>query len=314
MNSAVASVPPGAAPSPDPEGPVVTFTYGDFLYGPDTGIQKPRTLLRMAIQRKTAAAGHKVWEGHRDASLKIDSLTQGMGPTPPGPTRHQLAGRPLPTSGAPTTRGVLPRTWQSNLDTPHVLRAGDKADFVRWIAQHPRFSPADSPSHADWNQRFKRTSKAGLQFALQERGYQVHFVLPRDADFDKIVRESSSHPRHASAKYEAFYLDGHGGEVGPIEEKRITHAELRWLFRHKDDPTVKSNVQFWDYDPSDGSFAPVAAPWERDPRPWREYAEARSRKPRRNGDTYSIARDPSREGPASSRFVVARDGSFTALD
>ncbi len=186
---------PTAEPSADrASGPVVRFTEGDFLYGPDTGIQKPRTLLRKFVQSKTEQGGQRVWGGHADDTLKIDSLTSGMGPKPPVPTRHQLAGKPLPSPGTASTTGALPADWETNTGTRFPVRAEDKREFVEWIAKHPRFSPALSPEHTDWNRRFKRTSKAGLQFALQEKGYHVHFVLPKGTDFQQIVREAGSHP------------------------------------------------------------------------------------------------------------------------
>lgn len=308
-----------SSPKAVPSGPVVKFSESDFLYGPDTGVQKPRTLLRKYVQAKSEEGGQKVWRQQIDDTLKIDSLTSGMGPTPPKPTRHQLGGKPLGganPNGPASTDGALPSTWKTNVSVParYNVRAQDKADFVAWIADHPRFSPDLSPEHTDWNARFKRTSKAGLQFALKEKGYNVHFVLPKGTDFDQIVREAGSHPRHASAKYEAFYQDGRGKETGPIEEKRITHAELRWLYRHKDDPAVKQNVQFWEYDATKGTdgFTPVAAPWVRDSTPWDEYAKGRAAKASRNGDTYSI--EPKAPVvPAPTTSFVATDAQLTPV-
>lgn len=308
-----------SSPKAVPQGPVVKFSESDFLYGPDTGVQKPRTLLRKYVQGKSEEGGQKVWRQQIDDTLKIDSLTSGMGPTPPKPTRHQLGGKALGganPNGPASTEGALPSTWKSNvgISVRNNVRAQDKADFVSWIADHPRFSPDLSPEHTDWNARFKRTSKAGLQFALKEKGYNVHFVLPKGTDFDQIVREAGSHPRHASAKYEAYYQDGSGKETGPIEEKRITHAELRWLYRHKDDPAVKQNVQFWEYDATKGTdgFTPVAAPWVRDSTPWDEYAKGRAAKASRNGDTYSI--EPKAPVvPAPTASFVATDAHLTPV-
>ncbi len=78
---------------------------------------------------------------------------------------------------------------------------------------------------------------------------------------------------------------------------------------------MQSNVQFWEYDPKNGTdgFTPVEPPWVRDPGPWQSYAEARARKPQRQGDTYSIARDAKASAPAEVAFVSG-DATLTKLD
>jgi len=297
------------------EGPEVAFSERDLLYGPDTGMQKPRVFLRKFVQSKTREAGAPVWRDLVDSTLKVDSLTQGLGPNAPTPTREKIGRGPIKArTDRPSTTGALPESWRSDtkIGARWAARASDKAEFLEFVAAHPRFNPALSPEHTDWNKRFKRTSKAGLQFAIKEKGYNVHFVVPKDMDFHQVVREAGSHPQHATAKYEAYYQDGKGGETGPIEEKRITHAELRWLFRHKDDPDVAKNVQFWHFDSSKGSdgLEPVPAPWQSDPAPWDEYARARAAKSSRVGDSYSIGA-PRTSEPEKTRFTF-EDGAFVA--
>lgn len=299
-----------------PDGPEVAFSERDLLYGPDTGMQKPRVFLRKFVQSKSAQAGQAVWRDLADATLKVDCLTQGMGPKAPVPTREKIGRGPIQARGdRPTTTGALPESWRTNtsLAPSWAVRAEDKAEFLDFVAEHPRFNPELSAEHTDWNQRFKRTSKAGLQFAIKEKGYNVHFVVPKDMDFHQVVREAGSHPQHATAKYEAYYQDGKGGETGPIEEKRITHSELRWLFRHKDDPDVAKNVQFWHFDSKKGGdgLEPVPPPWVSDPEPWDEYAKARAAKHSRVGDSYSIGPRRTSE-PEKARFTVT-DGSFTPV-
>lgn len=307
---------PSPSPSPEAdEGPTVAFSERDLLYGPDTGMQKPRVFLRKFVQSKTAEAGAPVWRDLVDSTLKVDCLTQGMGPNAPTPIKEKVGRGPVKArTDRPSTTGGLPEDWRSNtkIGARWAARAGDKAEFLEFVAAHPRFNPALSPEHTDWNKRFKRTSKAGLQFAIKEKGYNVHFVVPKDMDFHQVVREAGSHPQHATAKYEAYYQDGKGGETGPIEEKRITHAELRWLFRHKDDPDVAKNVQFWHFDSSKGSdgLEPVPAPWQSDPAPWDEYARARAAKSSRVGDSYSIGA-PRTSEPEKTKFTF-KDGAFTA--
>ncbi len=66
-----------------------------------------------------------------------------------------------------------------------------------------------------------RTSKAGLEFQIMERQERVFFCV------DDLVK---SIPEIAQKK--------------PDYGTYITASELRWLYRHKDHPNVKNNVQF----------------------------------------------------------------------
>lgn len=77
-------------------------------------------------------------------------------------------------------------------------------------------------------QAWMRTSKAGLAFQLSEGKGRVHFLLD-GIDYQRVVNKMPGD---------------------------ITSSELRWLYRHRQEPAVMSNVIFW----LEGQR--VMAPWE----------------------------------------------------
>ena len=47
----------------------------------------------------------------------------------------------------------------------------------------------------------------------------------------------------------------------------ITPAELRWIYRHREDPSVQKNIQFWTHTSTDvatAAWSPCGPPWEKD--------------------------------------------------
>ncbi|CNI67922.1 type III secretion protein GogB [Yersinia mollaretii] len=66
-----------------------------------------------------------------------------------------------------------------------------------------------------------RTSKAGLEFQIMERNGRVFFCA--DDLVESISEIAQKEPDYGTS---------------------ITASELRWLYRHKDHPKIKSNVQF----------------------------------------------------------------------
>lgn len=289
------------------KGTPVKFTEHDFMYGRDTGIQKPRSHFRKWVKAETAKAGAGVWQGPNENPYKIDCLTNGMGPSAPVPVKTTLGGRPVPVDGSPTETGALPKSWQSHAKMIRgtEMRAEDKAEFSEWLSHHPRYSPELSADSSQWNKRFNRTSKAGLEWALTEKGYNVHFVVSKDDDLDAMVKGSSGVAGHQP--FVAQYQDGR-----EIEEKRITHAELRWLYRNRENPNVQANVQFWEFSPNASEqFKPVDPPWVTQPDVFRPYGEHLARK----GSARKSAKHPPNARPVAAKTptkTFAFDGGALA--
>jgi insecticidal toxin complex protein TccC len=139
---------------------------------------------------------------------------------------------------------------------PKVAADPERAVAFRdFLAAHPKYSLAQyqppknlmtdqSPMIAAW----LKTSKAGLEFqATQRPGSKIHFVLD-GLDFKRALATKDVAGDVARREMNA-----------PLD---ITSGEVRWLFRHRNDPEVKDSVVFWHQ----GKQTPP--PWE-----WPEHRE-----------------------------------------
>lgn len=99
-------------------------------------------------------------------------------------------------------------------------------------------------SNSNMNLRYGRACKAGMAYAITVRAGRIHFVL------DCI-------------DWKRFF----GDVTAPHDTRQITGKELRWLFRHRENPQIKTEVYFW----LDGKRC--HAPWEEGPSvgDWQKY-------------------------------------------
>lgn len=242
-------------------GDEIEFTAHDFLYGLDTGQLRPRALFFQNFVKPLKAKGG-IWEGHHVDSHKIDCLTRGLGPTPPTEltllpsvtlTMDMLRKWRTSNEKAGLKDGWEARTTQQRND----FRLQDQAEYLHWI-KDTRYSPELSKLPEHWNARFKRTSKAGLFWALFVKGYNVHFIVDGNMDYATVVKGSKSHSEYA--RYTKKYGSSQDDALVEVEEKRITWSEMRWLYRYKDYDAVSMRVQFWEMVDA-YEFKAVKAPW-----------------------------------------------------
>lgn len=210
------------------------YRPNDLLYGLDTGQIKYRTYFRK-----------KYYPKDTDAQHKIDYYTAGLGPNPGSP---------------------LPQNWDAANAAQDPSRKEFRGFLQKGSAAHPfdnRYDPKHAAEGAQWNARFRRTSKAGLQWALLVKHWNVHFIL-NELDMRDVVAKQTLDEKGKPKKS--------GSSAGPYDSRRITYCELRWLYRHRNFPLVKQNVQFWRYDLNKSNeFLPVLAPWLLDPKLWGSY-------------------------------------------
>ncbi|ELV7526412.1 type III secretion system protein [Edwardsiella ictaluri] len=95
--------------------------------------------------------------------------------------------------------------------------------FKEFLANHPRYNVTSQQfSTLPKDELWMKTSKAGIEFQTQLRERQVIFIL------DSLI-------------YSISDIASKTGEYG----NAITAHELRWIYRHRDDEKVKSNVKFF---------------------------------------------------------------------
>lgn len=126
--------------------------------------------------------------------------------------------------------------------------------FRDFLAEHPKYSMKSHQATRDMAEAraaWMKTSKAGLEFQAKKRkNYKIHFVLD-GLDFEKVVLSqiavSQTGPKHSFASTQ-------------IQNPRaITAAEIRWLFRRRNDVDVANAVTFWL------AGAESKAPWQLKP-------------------------------------------------
>jgi hypothetical protein len=243
----------------------IPFGERDLLYGLDTGQLKLRYYFY--TNYITQAQRLTIWDGHLLDQHKIDYLTQSMGPTPPvaWATKFGTAKTFTPSSQKNPGRSAssaLPSTWTTG-SVKGDFRDVDRTEFIEWI-QKTRYTPASSAAPYQWNARFKRTSKAGLFWALFVKGYNVHFIVDKNLDYGEVVGGSKHGQGYKTLQYHAQYPTdavGSSPDTTDVEEKRITYAELRWLYRYREHATVAQRVQFWENMSTAQEYKAVPAPW-----------------------------------------------------
>lgn len=128
--------------------------------------------------------------------------------------------------------------------TPDQIRSVHQAQYIHWgktveldisrlkNAKIRKLAPKNSESNLDIaKEAWTRTSKAGLEFQTKSRNKRIHFILDEIA-FDRVIEKKPGD---------------------------ITSAEIRWLYRNRNNPQVANNVVYW----LDG--VKVMPPWECEP-------------------------------------------------
>lgn len=139
-------------------------------------------------------------------------------------------------------------------------------EFLQAVKAHPKYSSILG-AELDTNEVIRRKCKAGLHWGTHSSdGAHIHFILDslnQNAIVDKNYRDD-------------FIARSASGSI--IKERSITNAELRWLFRNRNDPNVQNRVQFWQ------NGEPTYPPWETDPSTWAQYRPGTPRRIAAPGD------------------------------
>lgn len=128
---------------------------------------------------------------------------------------------------------VTPTNYSSDKNINKQLNDPMRAiEFKQFISSHGKYNIKDQDGaiqlkHEPYNvlklgtSLWKKTSKAGLEFQLLNRKKPVHFMVDVIGDDINMVVSK----------------EGHGAS--------ITSSEIRWLYRHRELPEVRSNLFFY---------------------------------------------------------------------
>jgi hypothetical protein len=159
-------------------------------------------------------------------------------------------------------------------------------EFIQALDNHPKYRSAldyDLTDNANWLNEpvrtaavAKRRAKGGLDWITNHTDRLIHFCLD-GLDIAAVASKS-----FAGAPPTGIGRDFPRGKA-PADlawdkkERSITGAELRWIYRNKDNPRVSAQTQFWKRTPkgstpSDGVQA-AEATWRACPPPWSDPAQ-----------------------------------------
>jgi hypothetical protein len=137
--------------------------------------------------------------------------------------------------------------------------------FAMTLKYHPKYWRAlgYQLEGIDDDSAKRAKSKGGLLWATTVERKHVHFTLER-LNMDHVVRKT----------YPGWGVGGVGADrpaVPNVSEKQrsITGAELRWIYRWRNNAQVSSRIQFWNK--IAGVFEQCEPPWAANQNLWQEY-------------------------------------------
>ena len=168
-----------------------------------------------------------------------------------------------------TTISIADEFTTADLNTKADRKA--LTHFLSEIERHPRYgryrrairpyqddeawwenATVNSLPEGEYQAAIRAKVKFGLEHQIRTGRGHVHFVLD-GLDMFRVATKSHSLdiPRGKPATRQQALN----------KERGFTGSELRWIYRHRNDPRVANAVQFWLTD-STGRMRPARPPWE----------------------------------------------------
>lgn len=151
-------------------------------------------------------------------------------------------------------------------------------DFVAALAIHPKYGSVVADADAGWDLSkqyqwdadrvgmtalAKRKCKGGLNWITHNTFRHIHFCL----DGLDLVAAASKNYNGAGTADAPIGKAPLGTDVY-VKARSITGAELRWVYRNRNDPRVSGQIQFWKRKVSWATGARVEDGWEQCLPPW----------------------------------------------
>jgi hypothetical protein len=118
--------------------------------------------------------------------------------------------------------------------------------YLDSLLNHPKYhtavvsrklslSTSDKPGGEGSNEAFRRKSKGALNYLISQ-GKSLHFILD-GLDMAGVAGKVNFPTKQDKSPQPT--------SDGPPKYSDVTGAELRWIYRHRDDPNTQRAVQFW---------------------------------------------------------------------
>jgi hypothetical protein len=155
-------------------------------------------------------------------------------------------------------------------------------DFIQALDKHPKYSSVldydliDTAVNSNWANEpvraaaaAKRKAKAGLDWITNNTDRHIHFSLD-GIDMVSVPAKSFAGVPPAGLARDFPQGKAPDGLAWDKKERSITGSELRWVYRHKDNPRVSAQIQFWnktgitpseDIQVAEDIWRPCSPPW-----------------------------------------------------
>jgi hypothetical protein len=146
--------------------------------------------------------------------------------------------------------GVLTRVNPKTYDDHVKPRSSEAKGFRKALREHRKYDPRSVAGEEKGETRVRQACKGGVEFTTGRKKL-IHFILD-GLNMDWVIKKAGP-------------WDQMGLTSGGEKARDITGAEMRWIYRHRDDPKVMPFILFWRGGQN------VAPPWIEDPTAWAHY-------------------------------------------
>ncbi|MBV9791733.1 MAG: hypothetical protein JOZ51_26310 [Chloroflexi bacterium] len=201
----------------------LTFTAGDLIYG--LSAARPELVKRLAVGILTVG-GPATVDQYRKSSME-DLTKQDR------------------------------QAWKSFLQDNQVhKRYGRYHQAIRSYNNDEEKFAQGGARAALQNSAWRAKSKFGMEWTLSNQRGHIHFMLDQ-IDMGAVV--SKTHLFTAGTTVLAQDTPQGKAPNGVDKERTITHSELRWIYRNRNNPLVQGRIQFWMT--TAGTVQACAPPW-----------------------------------------------------
>lgn len=137
-----------------------------------------------------------------------------------------------------------------DIKVPTQPRPLDNEAFRQWLGVHKKYSKVVNMQNVNYEWRhWRQKSKGGIEWATKYANPRKHVHFCLDKMTDPLTQ--------MAIVTKTYGDDSPKGTPWDQKIRSITNAELRWIYRHRNEGGVKKYVQFWENGKQCGP------PWER---------------------------------------------------
>lgn len=140
------------------------------------------------------------------------------------------------------------------------------------MANEDKEVPAEQGQDSDNNKRWRRKSKAGIEFLVKHHHF-IHFAIDFKMDWNDVIAKPTTKAVPANLPFDNKETLQYKVVDPDMKYRVITYAEIRFIYRNRKNLDFIKRIQFWYQDNSgvNSSFTPDVPPWDKYPEIWSKY-------------------------------------------